>query len=85
LTIALPSGAPSQLQIDPVALVLVRPDHVEPTECGNLFTVLLVVTPEANIGAAPGHVGGDRDLPRRPRVGDDGGFGSWVLRIQDVT
>ena len=44
----------------------------------------LEIAPEHDVGAAAGHVGGDGDGSRAPRVHDDLGFPSVVLGVQDL-
>ena len=76
------AGAAPQLVVDPPALVAVGADDVEAAERRHLVAPRLVLAPQPDVGAAPGHVGRDRHGPRRARLGDDRGLGFVVLRVE---
>jgi len=51
--------------------VAVGADDVEPAEFDHPVAVGLVATPETDVGAASGHVGGDGHCAQPARLGDD--------------
>ena len=63
--IALPSGTAAELKIHAAALVTVRADHVEAAERRDPVVFRLVLAAQTDVGAAAGHVGGDRDRAQR--------------------
>ena len=82
--IALPSGAAAQLEVHAAALVAVRADHVEAAERRDPVVFRLVLAAQPDVGAAAGHVRGDRDRAERAGAGDDARFHRVVLRVQHL-
>ena len=69
--IALAPRAAAQLQVDAPALVAVRADDIEAAECGHAVAIRLALAAQPDVGAAAGHVGGDRDRAQRAGARDD--------------
>ena len=62
----------------------IRSDHIEATERRDLRVFLLVLSPEADIRPAPGHVRGNGDRPWRAGACDDARFHRVVLGVQNL-
>src|SRR5436305_982371 len=75
--IALATGAPAQLVVDPARLVPLGPEHVQAAEVANAVA-------ELDVDAAAGHVRRDRDRVRLARVLDDLRLARVLLRVEDV-
>ena len=69
---------PRSWKIDAGALVTVRANHIQAAERS------LVLATEPDVGAAAGHVRGDRDRATRPGAGDDRRFHHVVSRVQHL-
>src|SRR5439155_16519281 len=75
--IALARPTPAQLSIYPARFMTLRADDVETAAVGHAVA-------QFNIGAAPGHVRGNRDRPRVTGARDDLRFLHVEFRVQDV-
>ena len=75
--VALASGPASELVVDAAGLVPLGADDVEAAGAGHART-------EHDVGAAAGHVGGDRDLAGPARLGDDRGLPLVLLGVEHV-
>ena len=82
--IALAPGPAAELQVDAPALVTVRPDDVQAPEGDDGGAAALVLSAQADVRAAPRHVGGDRHRPPRARARDDARLHLVVARVEDL-
>ena len=57
--VALAPGAAAQLAVHATALVAIGPDHQQSAQRQDAGAIGLVGTPQADVGASAGHVGGD--------------------------
>jgi hypothetical protein len=78
--IALAAGAAAELAIDAARFVPLRADDLE----AGLRLRQVERLVEFDVGAATGHVGGDRDRPLLPRPGHDLGLPLVVLGVQHL-
>ncbi len=79
--VALPPGAPAQLLVEPAAGMPAGADHVQAAQLGDQVTVAAGPA-EADVRAAPGHLGGHGDRTAGPGLGDDGGLLGVVLGVE---
>ncbi len=84
--VALAAGAAAQLVVQPLGVVPAGADDVQAAEFGDLFVIGGVVVhvgaAEPDVGAAPGHLGGDGHRAELARLGDDGGLLLVVLGVE---
>ncbi len=80
--VALPPGAPAQLVVDAPALVPVRAEHIEAAQRRQPAAKRRVASAEDDVGAAAGHVGGDRDGARHAGPGDNHGLTGIVAGVE---
>ena len=73
--VAVAAGTTGQLAVVPARGVVLAGQHVQAAGCVGSGV-------ELDVGAAPGHAGGHRDLPGAPGSGHDGGLVGVVQRIQ---
>jgi hypothetical protein len=74
--VALAPGTAAQLVVYAPGLVALRADNLQPAE---FFHAVF----QLDVGAAAGHVGGDRHRVQLPGFGNDLGFPRVVLGVQD--
>src|SRR5258708_15543515 len=75
--ITLTGGASEELAVHAAGLVALGRDHVQAAVFSHSFA-------EANVGAAPGHVGGNRDAARLSRQRDNHGLFCKAVRVKDL-
>src|SRR5260370_34493587 len=75
--VTLAAGAPAKLVIDTPAFVALRANDVQTTDASHAWS-------ENDVGSASGHVRGDRDPCRLPRLGDARRLALLLLGGEDV-
>ena len=73
----MPGAAAFELGIDAGAVVQFGDQDEQASQCGD-------ACPQADIGAAAGHVGGDRDAADLAGLGDDLGFVGELAGVEDL-
>src|SRR5699024_553229 len=73
----------AQLVVPAPCVIAARPDDAEPAQGRDPVTIVALWPAEADIGSAPGHLGGDGDRSERSGLGDDAGFLGVVLSVEN--